>query len=83
MLLDAGADVNQKTPAGFTPLACAVCRPGGDIEEVISLLHKAGADFAVKTKRGLSILQIAQEHNAEPYVLELLKRLASSMEAMR
>ena len=77
MLLDAGADVNQKTPAGFTPLACAVCRPGGDIEEVISLLHKAGADFAVKTKRGLSILQIAQEHNAKPPVLELLKRLGA------
>ena len=77
MLLDAGANVNQKTPAGFTPLACAVWNPKGDIEEVISLLHKAGADFTVKTERGLSILDIAQNHHADPDVMELLKRLGA------
>ncbi len=77
MLLDAGADVNLKAPGGFTPLARAVANPRGDIAEVITLLYKAGADFTVKTNQGLSILQIAQEHHAEPDVLELLKQLGA------
>ena len=77
ILLEAGADVNQKTPDGFTPLACAVMHPSGDIAEVITLLHKAGADFTVKTNRGLSILDIAQNHHADPDVIELLKRLGA------
>ena len=79
-LLAAGAEVDQKDPAGYTPLANVVEYPGGrkDLAEVITLLHEAGADFNAKTNTGLSILQICQRTcGRDPSVLELLKKLGA------
>ena len=80
MLLAAGAEVDQKDPAGYTPLANVVEYPGGrkDLAEVITLLHEAGADFNAKSNAGLSILQICQRTcGGDSSILELLKKLGA------
>ena len=77
VLLAAGADVNQHDPAGCTPLAYAVAHPSGDIVEVITLLHNAGADFNAKTSDGRTILQIAKSNMASPEVVDLLRNFGA------
>ena len=77
VLLAAGADVNQRDPAGWTPLANALDHPFGDIVEVITLLHNAGADLNAKTDNGRTILQIAKSNMASPEVMDLLKKLGA------
>lgn len=89
LLLEAGAEVDQRTPGGYTPLAWAVCSPKAhDAAEVITLLHQAGADFNAKTDdyrdqdthrliRGRTILQIAKRNKAPAEIMELLQKFGA------
>ena len=89
LLLEAGAEVDQRTPDGYTPLAWAVCSPKAhDAAKVITLLHKAGADFNAKTNdyrdpdthrliRGRTILQIAKRNKAPADIMDLLKKFGA------
>ena len=89
LLLEAGAEVDQRTPGGYTPLAWAVCSPKAqDAAEVIRLLHQADADFNAKTYdrrnpdtnrliRGRTILQIAKRNKAPAEIMELLQKFGA------
>ena len=62
ILIQAGADVNLKTPAsygGWTPLHGAAARNSSDI---VAVLLKHGADPTAKDARGLTALQVAEQH---------------------
>jgi hypothetical protein len=61
MLIQAGADVNQKASAstgGWTPLHGAAARNSGSI---VAVLLKHGADPMTKDARGLTALQVAEQ----------------------
>ena len=61
MLIQVGADVNQKASAstgGWTPLHGAAARNSGSI---VAVLLKHGADPMTKDARGLTALQVAEQ----------------------
>lgn len=59
LLLEAGANVDQRSRAGDTPLLVA-CR-GGNVA-LVRRLESAGADLTAKTALGDTALQVAQAH---------------------
>jgi hypothetical protein len=68
VLLDAGAEVNQKEPTnGITPLMfAAAANPN---PEALGLLLKAGADLGARSKAGVSVLMFAVAYNDNPDII--------------
>jgi ankyrin repeat protein len=56
LFLDAGADVNQSTTAGETPLHAAAARDGG---QIVRYLVSRGANLDAKDKSGRTALDVA------------------------
>jgi ankyrin repeat protein len=63
VLIDAGANVNAKTPAGDSALHIAAF--AGKIE-VVRLLAKNGADLGLKDGAGLTALQVVEKQPPRP-----------------
>jgi ankyrin repeat protein len=72
-LVDGGADVNAVDRFGYTPLLYASTIDFGDAETAKALLQ-AGADPAIKAKKGETALSQARDF---PYVREALENAAS------
>ncbi len=73
-LLEAGADINARDMAGWSPLMYAAVNPRAGV--MITALLNAGADARVRDSLGRSALDIAQRNhllNADPAV-QLLER---------
>ncbi|MBV9770161.1 MAG: hypothetical protein JOZ32_11370, partial [Bryobacterales bacterium] len=60
-LIDRGADVNHADKIGFTPLLYAASIDFGD-SAMIDLLLKSGARADVRTKDGLTALDLARKY---------------------
>jgi len=58
-LIEHGADINEKTYAGETPLVCAIIKGN---EEIVSLLLKKGAYLNVISKAGKTALDYATDY---------------------
>jgi ankyrin repeat protein len=56
LFLDAGADVNQSTTSGETPLHAAAARDGG---QIVRYLVSRGANLDAKDKSGRTALDVA------------------------
>jgi hypothetical protein len=72
LLVDAGADVNARTPDGSTPLVSAVGRPCN-----LRPLLDSGADLNARDKWGRNALQVARE-TKEGAAVSLLEKSASN-----
>jgi ankyrin repeat protein len=70
MLLDVGADINLANHSGFTPLHHAA---EAGSEEAATLLIAKGANFALRTKNGQTIEQVA-EISHHPDIAEILQQ---------
>lgn len=75
LLLDAGANVNEKTSMWLSPLHMAATRPGNS--PLIELLIAAGADIEASNKFGQTPLMIAAICNAPLVVKSLIKHGAA------
>ena len=61
LLIERGADVNRADKIGFTPLLYAASIDFGD-SSMIDLLLKSGAHAGVRTKDGLTALDLARQY---------------------
>eukprot|EP00931_Biecheleriopsis_adriatica_P091741 TRINITY_DN65624_c0_g1_i1.p1 TRINITY_DN65624_c0_g1~~TRINITY_DN65624_c0_g1_i1.p1 ORF type:complete len:376 (-),score=82.76 TRINITY_DN65624_c0_g1_i1:35-1105(-) len=68
LLLASGADIEQRSSAGDTPLLVA-CRSGA--AAIVRRLVKAGADLSAKTALGDTAVQVAQSSGSMDCVLAL------------
>ena len=60
LLLEKGAEVNARGPAGFTPLMVAAGK--SSTPEIVQLLLEKGADALAKDKKGKKAIDHAQEN---------------------
>lgn len=65
LLVDAGADVNCRDSAGWTPLATAV---GNNILDVAEYLIRHGADVNVTSSDGMALIDLAKKSSSEQMV---------------
>jgi hypothetical protein len=63
LLIDAGANINAKTPAGDSALHIAAL--AGKLD-VVRLLAKNGADLSLKDGAGLTALQVVEKQPPRP-----------------
>jgi hypothetical protein len=74
VLLDAGANVNAQDVSGRSPIFYAVIsRDGKDVEGLIHLLIRRGADLFLRDKEGRTVREFAKERKKTdrlPYLVE-------------
>lgn len=76
LLLEKGANVNQKDADGVTPLMAAG-QNAGPYPKMVRLLLDKGADAAIKDKQGLTAVQRLEKAKAGPFRDILVKELES------
>lgn len=84
LLIQRGADVNHVDKKGMTPLLYAASIDFGD-SAMIELLIRSGANTDVRTKEGLTALDLARKYNHTHLIasLQLSKTTASAATAVR
>ena len=70
VLLQAGANVNDRSSDGSTVLMWAVL---GGCPSIVELLLKAGADVGGQNLTGMTNLMIARGYKRDPAIAQLLK----------
>jgi ankyrin repeat protein len=76
LLIERGADVNHVDKKGMTPLLYAASIDFGE-SAMIDLLLKSGAHANVRTKEGLTALELARKYNHTHLLASLAERQAS------
>lgn len=79
-LIGAHADVNHADRYGVTPLHLAASKGFG---ECVEMLARAGANVNARTKKGVSILEVAERRPDPPETIALLKKLGAKREENR
>lgn len=82
LLISRGADVNRADRIGFTALLYAASIDFGD-SEMIDLLLKSGAHADVRTKDGLTALDLARKYNHTHLIASLESAGTSATRAAR
>jgi ankyrin repeat protein len=84
MLLDAGANVNARLQDGMTPLMqaslAAALAPDDDVQHLVEMLLKAGADVKTKDAGGMSALHCWSSHE-KPGVIRLLLEAGADVDS--
>jgi ankyrin repeat protein len=71
LLLERGADIMARDNEGSTALHRAASSPKA-FPEVVELLLASGADARVENSKGLTPLDMAQRHGADPEIVRIL-----------